>query len=83
MLNAQSNKSQLTFKEFQASLKKEMDYNALVDAFGKPNEDIGSGIYVYVYSLTDSTRILIGYTDKIIYARHIDQEYNVLNTLIE
>ncbi len=64
---------------FQKYLKADMDYSDMKSIFGKP--DVGSGIHIYVYNLKDGTQVTIGYTDKIIYARHID-ETQVLKELI-
>src|SRR4051812_17367315 len=82
-VNAQTDNSQLTYKNFKDSLRKEMNYNAVVNAFGKPDKDIGSGIYILVYTLKDSTHMLIGCAHKIFYARHLDKEQKLINTLIE
>ncbi len=59
-----------------------MIYKAIVDQFGEPSNDIGSGIHIYVLVLTDFTEIRIGYTDKIPYARQMDPTHQLLNTLI-
>ena len=67
---------------FQTHLKADMKYDALVDKFGNPDGDIGSGIHIYVYNLSNGTSIRIGYTDKILYARHVDANDNILHTLI-
>ena len=72
----------LTFDHFQNHLQPEMDYAALVDVFGAPTKDIGSGIHIYVYELSDSTEIWIGYVDEIIYARHVDDKGQLLDTII-
>ena len=71
----------LTFNDFQSSLQDDMDYDAIVETFGEPEKDIGSGIHIYVYVLTDSTEIWIGYTDYILYSKHVDQDQNILHTL--
>lgn len=71
-----------SFQYFQTHLKPDMKYDAIVDQFGTPNGDIGSGIHIYVYNLSDGTSIRIGYTDKILYARHVDANDNILHTLI-
>lgn len=76
-------KNNLTYHDFKAHLTAEMTYNHIVDTFGEPHEDIGSGIHIYVYELTDSTEIRIGYVDKILYAKHLNQNEQVLNILIE
>ena len=42
----------------------------------------GSGIHVYVYKLQDGIEIWIGYTDRIMYARHMSTNGQLLHTLI-
>ena len=73
---------QLTWEDFQNFLTKEMDYQTIVGKFGEPARDIGSGIHIYVWDLVDSTEICIGYITKIVYARHVDKNRNVLHILI-
>ena len=72
----------LTYDYFQNNLKPEMSYTVFVDFFGEPTKDIGSGIHIYVYVLSDSTEIWIGYTDEILYARHVDGKGQLLDTII-
>ncbi|MGY5148393.1 MAG: hypothetical protein ACW9W4_10385 [Candidatus Nitrosopumilus sp. bin_7KS] len=43
--------------------------------------DIGSGIHIYVYELNDSSKIWIGYADKIMYVEHVDSDGNILETI--
>jgi len=57
---------------FREKLNAEMTYKDILKHFGKPHEDRGSGIHIYVYKLSDNTEIVIGFTDKILYARHVD-----------
>jgi hypothetical protein len=71
-----------TFTYFTMHLKAHMDYTALVKTFGEPDSDIGSGIHIYVYNLEDGTAIMIGYTNTILYARHVDKNHQLLHTLI-
>jgi hypothetical protein len=71
----------LYFSDFENTLKSNMTYNDIVAKFGKPQSDIGSGIHIYVYKLVDSTEIWIGYTDKAEYAKHMDRNGQVINTL--
>jgi hypothetical protein len=82
LTSCDNDEKQLTYYDFKASLDPEMDYKAIVREFGEPHEDIGSGIHIYVYELNDSTQIIIGYSDQILYARHVDKDLNVLHTLI-
>jgi hypothetical protein len=73
---------QITWEDFQNFLTKDMDYQTIVGKFGEPVRDIGSGIHIYVWDLEDSTEIWIGYISKIMYARHLDKNHNVLHYLI-
>jgi hypothetical protein len=59
-----------------------MTYNSIVAIFGVPLKDIGSGIHIYVYQLADSSEIWIGYSDKILYARHMDKNGQIIENLI-
>jgi len=67
---------------FNANLKADLKYDAIVNLFGEPDGDIGSGIHIYVYNLGDGSKVYIGYTDKIMYARHISSSGQVLHTII-
>jgi hypothetical protein len=63
-------------------IRSEMKYEAIVEKFGEPDQDLGSGIHIYVYILADNTEIWIGYTDAILYARHMDSQRNLLHVII-
>lgn len=76
-------KAPLTYDHFKANLTAEMTYADFVDFFGEPTKDIGSGIHMYVYELSDATEIWIGYADEIIYARHVDENGLLLEEMIE
>lgn len=73
--------SRNSIEYFRKYLKEDMDYPDLRSRFGKPDADIGSGIHIYVYSLDDGSQVTIGFTDKILYARHIN-ETDLLEELI-
>jgi hypothetical protein len=60
-----------TYAYFNTNLKSSMTYADMVNKFGNPDGDLGSGIHIYYYELKDGTSIWIGYTDKIMYARHM------------
>lgn len=75
-------KQGLTYSDFRNNLKSDMNYSSIVAKFGDPSKDIGSGIHIYIYQLTDSTEIWIGYTDKIIYARHMDKDHQIIKIII-
>lgn len=72
----------LTYQSFKASLTYEMNYSEIVAAFGEPQKDMGSGIHIYVYQLDDETEVWIGYSDQIMYAKHMDKDQNLLNTIL-
>ena len=71
-----------TYDYFSTHLKADMNYPDIVNVFGEPDEDIGSGIHIYVYRLTDGTAIWVGFTDRIVYARHVDSNQQVLHIII-
>ena len=75
-------KKELTCPYFEINLKADMTYDSIVSKFGEPLKDIGSGIHIYVYKLVDSTEIWIGYTNKILYARHVNTDGQILHTII-
>ncbi len=72
----------LTYDHFKRNISADMSYSAIVEFFGEPTKDIGSGIHIYVYDLSDSTEIWIGYTDEIMYTWHVDEQGNLLHTII-
>jgi hypothetical protein len=80
--NAPDKNGTSTYSDFQKYLKADMDYNAITAKFGLPSQDVGSGIHIYVYPLADSTEVWIGYANRIIYARHVDKNRVVLDTII-
>jgi hypothetical protein len=67
---------------FNAKLKAGMLLPDIKSTFGEPDSDVGSGTHIYVYKLKDATEIRIGYTDHILYARHLDTSGQLLHTLI-
>jgi hypothetical protein len=73
----------LTFQQFEKHLKKEMSYQQILFHFGKPVGDIGSGIHIYVYTLSDKSIMYIGYTDFVVYAKHVSEDGQLLHVLIE
>ena len=71
----------LTFDNFKSNLKKDMDNKTIVETFGQPDSDLGSGIYIYVYSLSDSTSMIIGCTNIVLYANHYDKYGDLIHLL--
>ena len=81
-INAQNNEHRLSLDDFKSTLKKDMNNKTIVETFGQPDYDIGSGIYIYVYKLFDSTTMIIGCTNKVFYANHCDKQGDLLQILI-
>ncbi|MBS3922019.1 MAG: hypothetical protein KGZ37_02575 [Nitrosarchaeum sp.] len=75
--------SLLTLDEFTKILFETQDIDSIFEQLGKPHDDIGSGIHIYVYYLNDETQIWIGYTDEVIYVKHMDADGNLLDILYE
>ena len=71
-----------TLEYFQLYLTPEMKFDNLRKTFGDPDSDIGSGIHIYIYNLSDGTKIQIGYTDRILYANQLDERDQLLLSLI-
>jgi hypothetical protein len=71
-----------SFEYFNTRLEAGMKYDNIVKVFGWPDDDIGSGIHIYVYKLSDGSAIWIGYADKIIYAMHVDRNGQLLHIII-
>lgn len=73
----------LSYEYFKQHLTSDMNYMSIVETFGKPEKDIGSGIHIYVYELDDATEMWIGYTDSILYAKQVNRNQQVLRILID
>src|SRR5438067_6794354 len=54
-------------------IKRQMSMKQVIDICGVPDEDIGSGIHIYVYKLADGSLLRIGTPDKkrLIYVAHV------------
>src|SRR5881398_1856325 len=54
-------------------IKPQMSMKQVIDVCGVPDEDIGSGIHIYVYKLSDQSLVRIGTPDKnrLIYVVHV------------
>ena len=70
-----------TLDDFKNILSEPYDIDDIFSKFGKPHDDIGSGIHIYVYDLNDLTEIWIGYVDDILYVKHVDVNGNTLEDL--
>ncbi|MCR6638319.1 MAG: hypothetical protein NVV82_04820 [Sporocytophaga sp.] len=75
-------KKELSLSDFETKIKSDMDYYSMVEAFGKPTKDIGRGIHIYVYDLKDSTKMLVGFTDKVLYAKQINRKEEIVKDLL-
>jgi hypothetical protein len=77
--------SKNTYEYFSTHLNAGITYSQIVATFGEPDGDLGSGIHIYYYNLDDGTCIVIGFADRIIYARHISNNTasaRLLHTLV-
>lgn len=59
---APSSTSTLSLDSF-ANIKIGTPYSAIVEQFGQPEKDIGSGLHIFIYSLSDGTQIWLGFAD--------------------
>ena len=74
----------LDYAKFKTELKADMRYQDIVNVFGEPNKDIGSGINIYVYDLADMTQVWIGYAgEKIMYARHMNTNGTIIENIFD
>ena len=71
-----------TLDDFKDTLDETQDIDEIFFKFGKPHDDIGSGIHIYVYDLNDLTQVWIGYTDEILYIHHVNSDGNLLEQLL-
>ncbi len=75
--------SLLTLDDFKKILSETQDIDSIFEQIGKPHDDIGSGIHIYVYYLNDKTQIWIGHVDEIIYVKHMNEDGNQIEILYE
>jgi hypothetical protein len=71
-----------TLEYFETHLQMDMNHAKLISVFGEPDNDLGSGIHIYVYKLDDTTEVWVGISDRIFYANHVDKDQNLLKVLI-
>jgi hypothetical protein len=47
-------------------------YSEIEKKFGKPDQDIGSGIHIFTYTLSDSSQVWLGFADlnSLLYIKH-------------
>jgi len=51
------------------ALRKGMSYEKMITIVGEPNQDIGSGIHVYLYKLPDGTEVIVGVGEGLMYVK--------------
>jgi len=51
------------------ALRKGMSYEEMITIVGEPNQDIGSGIHVYLYKLPDGTEVIVGVGEGLMYVK--------------
>jgi hypothetical protein len=59
-----------TLENFQL-LKVGTDVKTVFNDFGEPLRDIGSGIHIYEYKLSDDSIIRVGCVNKVFYVDHL------------
>ena len=57
-------KPERTLKEFMVIVTERLTVSQILGRFGKPDRDIGSGIYIYEYDLSDGRKVRIQTPDK-------------------
>jgi hypothetical protein len=57
-------KSKRTLKQFMVIQSERLTVSQILNRFGKPDRDIGSGIYIYEYDLSDGRKIRIHTPDE-------------------
>lgn len=62
------------YSEFEKTLRPDMGYDTIISRYGYPNTTTGSGLIILIYTLVDSTSVIIGCHNKgIVYAKHCDK----------
>jgi len=82
LLSCTKNKEKDTYEYFRDNIYATMTYHDLLKKFGEADADIGSGIHIYVYNLSDGSKIFIGYTDHVHYANHNAADGTLLHVII-
>ena len=66
---------ELTLDFIKKNIRRDMGANIILNTFGVPVEDIGSGLYIFLYALTDSSLVIIGCTNtNVLYANYCNQD---------
>jgi len=81
-INSEPNRI-LTLEYFKINLNRNMNRDSIEKVFGKPVEDLGSGLFIYQYNLVDSSSIFITFHDSILQAIYVGHKMKELKYLIE
>lgn len=67
-------KSERTLKHFMVIRTEKLSASQILERFGTPDRDVGSGIFIFEYDLADGSKVRIGTPDKIVLmsATHYD-----------
>lgn len=81
--SGEETRSKRTIEDF-SFLKKGISYQQIVSTLGEPDKELGSGAYVYVYSLSDGTSVTLSFInlDKLYSARLLDKNGELIRTII-
>lgn len=73
---------QLKLEDFENTIKPTMGYDTLIAKYGYPSERTGSGLDILIYTLIDSTTIVIGcYSMGTVYAKYFDKNGLMLDLI--
>ena len=59
----------LTLSDFE-TIKVGTSYAEVEKQFGKPDKEIGSGLHIPVYILSDGSEVMLGFAENLLYIKH-------------
>lgn len=71
-----------TIDDFK-KLKKGMPVEQVLKELGKPDQDLGSGIHIYSYGLSDNSTMRLGCTNVLLYVDHIQKNGKTIRLIGE
>ena len=60
---------ELTLSDFE-NIKVGTSYAEVEKQFGKPDKEIGSGLHIPVYTLSDGSEVMLGFAENLLYIKH-------------
>jgi len=80
---ANKDSTKCNLRLFEKTIRKEMGYSSIVATFGRPDINTGSGLYILIYYLADSSSIIINCDNKRILSAKTHNKYGVEKELIQ